>query len=49
LSHKYPQRNEAGIAKNKARAVIIPISTNDPPMLITYRGRKTDSKPNAIS
>jgi hypothetical protein len=51
LSQTYPQKNEAGIAENKAIEVMIPRSTSDPPIVgdTTYNGMKTDSKPNAIS
>jgi hypothetical protein len=45
----YPQKKEAGIARNRAAADIMPISTNDPPRAIIYNGRNIDSRPNAIS
>jgi len=45
----YPQKKDEGITKKRAAADIIPISTSDPPIAITYNGRKTDSKPKAIS
>jgi hypothetical protein len=47
----YPQKSEAGIVKISARAVIIPISTREPPIVgeITYKGMNTDNNPNAIS
>src|SRR3989304_8108165 len=47
----YPQKKEAGTAASKAIAVIMPISTSDPPIAddTTYSGMKTESRPNAIS
>jgi hypothetical protein len=49
LSHAYPQKKEAGIAENKAKADIAPMSISEPPMATTYKGRKIDSNPKAIS
>jgi hypothetical protein len=45
----YPQKKDEGITKKRAAADITPISTSEPPIVITYNGRKTDSKPKAIS
>jgi hypothetical protein len=49
LSQTCPQKNDAGIARNNAAPDIIPISTNEPPIAITYNGRKMDSIPKPIS
>ena len=50
LSQRKPQKKEKGIAKKVASEVMIPTSTNVPSTApVIYRGRKIDSKPNAIS
>jgi len=37
------------MAANRATEIIIPMSTSDPPSVITYSGMKTESKPNDVS
>jgi len=49
LSQIYPHKKDAGIARNKAAADITPTSTNDPPIVRIYNGRKIDSRPKPIS
>jgi len=45
----YPQKKEAGIDRNIAAADITPTQISEPDREKMYRGRKTESKPNAIS
>jgi len=45
----YPQKKEAGIDMNIAAAYMTPTQISEPDKEKMYKGKKTESKPNAIS